>query len=83
LYLVGDKCSLWSVSPDTGQVNTGGEGSADSTELESHWLHSGLDKSTGRERLRRLDAQREQITRFCADNNLDLVALIPDVMSGK
>lgn len=30
-----------------------------------------------------LDAQREQIERFCAANNLDLVALIPDVMSGK
>jgi DNA invertase Pin-like site-specific DNA recombinase len=30
-----------------------------------------------------LDAQREQITRYCADNGLDLVALIPDVMSGK
>jgi DNA invertase Pin-like site-specific DNA recombinase len=30
-----------------------------------------------------LDAQRDQITRFCADNDLDLIALIPDVMSGK
>ena len=30
-----------------------------------------------------LDAQRDQITRYCADNGLDLVALIPDVMSGK
>lgn len=30
-----------------------------------------------------LEAQREQITRYCADNGLELVALIPDVMSGK
>lgn len=30
-----------------------------------------------------LEAQREQIARFCADNGLELVALIPDVMSGK
>jgi DNA invertase Pin-like site-specific DNA recombinase len=30
-----------------------------------------------------LESQREQITRYCADNGLDLVALIPDVMSGK
>ncbi|GAA2417899.1 recombinase family protein [Mycolicibacterium llatzerense] len=30
-----------------------------------------------------LDAQREQITRYCAANGLELVALIPDVMSGK
>lgn len=30
-----------------------------------------------------LDAQRDQITRYCERNGLDLVALIPDVMSGK
>jgi DNA invertase Pin-like site-specific DNA recombinase len=30
-----------------------------------------------------LDAQRDQIAQFCANNNLDLIALIPDVMSGK
>lgn len=30
-----------------------------------------------------LQAQREQIVRFCDDNGLELVALIPDVMSGK
>ena len=30
-----------------------------------------------------LDAQRDQITRYCESNGLDLVALIPDVMSGK
>lgn len=30
-----------------------------------------------------LDAQREQITRYCEANGLELVALIPDVMSGK
>ena len=30
-----------------------------------------------------LEAQREQILRFCEAQNLQLVALIPDVMSGK
>jgi DNA invertase Pin-like site-specific DNA recombinase len=30
-----------------------------------------------------LDAQRDSIERFCSDNGLQLVALIPDVMSGK
>lgn len=30
-----------------------------------------------------LEAQREQITRYCAENGLELVALIPDVMSGR
>jgi len=30
-----------------------------------------------------LEAQREQIFRFCEAQNLQLVALIPDVMSGK
>lgn len=30
-----------------------------------------------------LEVQRDQIERFCADNGLQLVALIPDVMSGK
>ena len=30
-----------------------------------------------------LDAQRDQIQRFCESNGLELVALIPDVMSGK
>lgn len=30
-----------------------------------------------------LEAQRGQITRFCADHGMELVALIPDVMSGK
>lgn len=30
-----------------------------------------------------LEAQTDQITRYCADNGLQLVALIPDVMSGK
>jgi DNA invertase Pin-like site-specific DNA recombinase len=30
-----------------------------------------------------LEAQREQIQRFCDSNGLQLVALIPDVMSGK
>ena len=30
-----------------------------------------------------LEAQREQIQRFCDTNGLQLVALIPDVMSGK
>jgi DNA invertase Pin-like site-specific DNA recombinase len=30
-----------------------------------------------------LDAQRDQIQRFCDSNGLQLVALIPDVMSGK
>jgi DNA invertase Pin-like site-specific DNA recombinase len=30
-----------------------------------------------------LEAQRDQITRYCQEHNLDLVALIPDVMSGK
>ncbi|WP_123023669.1 recombinase family protein [Mycolicibacterium stellerae] len=30
-----------------------------------------------------LEAQREQIMRFCQEQNLQLVALIPDVMSGK
>ncbi|MGV0779403.1 recombinase family protein [Mycolicibacterium sp. XJ775] len=29
------------------------------------------------------EAQRDLITRFCEDNGLQLVALIPDVMSGK
>jgi DNA invertase Pin-like site-specific DNA recombinase len=30
-----------------------------------------------------IDAQRDQIERYCAANGLELVALIPDVMSGK
>lgn len=30
-----------------------------------------------------LEAQREQIARFCEDTGLELVALIPDVMSGR
>ncbi|WP_074133068.1 recombinase family protein [Mycolicibacterium houstonense] len=30
-----------------------------------------------------LEAQTDQIERYCADNGLQLVALIPDVMSGK
>ena len=30
-----------------------------------------------------LEAQRDQIQRFCDSNGLELVALIPDVMSGK
>ena len=83
------RCSRSAISVRCGRcrptrptVNTEGESSGTATRPKAIGY---IRVSTNRqaENGYGLDAQRDQIPRYCESNGLDLVALIPDVMSGK
>jgi DNA invertase Pin-like site-specific DNA recombinase len=83
LYQVGYKYSLWSLSPDTAHGEHRQEMAVETTVKPKAVGYIRVSTNRQADNGYGLDAQREQITRFCVDNGLELVALIPDVMSGK
>ena len=79
LYQVGYKCSLRSLSPDSGFTEHQERTMTDTKAIGYIRVSTNRQADNGYG----LEAQRDQIQRYLREQGLELVALIPDVMSGK